>query len=84
MARKPKCTVTFVRNRLGVLEGRLMYRGEILNSESVDPGERELVKHGLLRQCKERVAARTKSQHDAGLFFRTLDDLRRFVAGRRR
>lgn len=74
---KPRCTVEFTKGRHGV-QANLMYRGERLNSESVDPGERELVKHTLLKQCKERVAARIKDfdRWDPGLFFRTLDVLR--------
>lgn len=72
---KAKCTVKFVRTKRGLV-GQLWYRGERLNEESVDPGERDLVKYTLLKQCKERVAARNKPGFSPGRFFRMLDDMR--------
>lgn len=53
-----------------------MYKGERLDSASVDPGEKDLVKWQLLKGCKERVAARIRPGFDAGRFFRVLDDMR--------
>lgn len=74
---KPRCTVTFTRGRYGMV-ANLMYKGERLNSESFDPHERKLVEYTLMKQCKERVAARIKDfdRWDPGLFFRTLDVMR--------
>ena len=75
---KPRCTVVFTRGRKAV-EAHLMYKGERLNSESLDfdhPMERALAERLLMSQCKERVAARTRPGFDAGRFFRMLDDTR--------
>lgn len=74
MAKNPRCEVKFARNKYGVV-AQLWYRGERLDEASVDPGERELVKHQLLKRCKESVAAREKPGFDPGQFFRTLDTL---------
>ena len=79
---KPRCTVVFKRNKYGEV-AQLIYKGERLNEESVDPGERKLVAHLLMKQCKERVAARAKPGWDAGMFFRTLDFLRARVGAKR-
>ncbi len=79
MARKPVCTVEFVRGRRG-WAGRLMYKGETLDEELLEfgntPQARSALAHALQKQCKERVAARTRPGFDPGLFFRTLDVLR--------